>query len=242
MPAINISSYFSQWDGDSGGAKGACGETCLKMIDTYLTGRQVPISAIIQNGDGDPNITTLAGMQKAADWLGFGVTYYYETLESDLRQWLNEGRLIVAVLKYDFLPAKYKQDLNYNSGHFVLVTGITDDGQSIRYADPNFWGMRREEGWMNNNKWATYGDFYLAFYHNAPSISRNGTVLVSKKVKEQAPPLPMPPSNPCEQIEIERDTLRTRVQVLEKQLADKDVAMNNYRLKVKQLANELGKL
>lgn len=220
MPSINIPKFHSQWDGDNGGAKGACGETCLKMIDQYLTGREIPISAIIANGDGDPTITSIAGMKKAADWLGFGVDYYYDAREGDIKKWLSEGRLIVAVIKYGLFPAKYKQDQVYKSGHFILLTAIADDGKAIRFADPNFKGAAREDGWMKNNKWATYADFNGAFFHNDGNISRNGAVLVSKKVKEVTPP--PPPVDPCaevgaerDQARIERDSLKTQLLVAE---------------------------
>lgn len=216
MPSINIPKYHSQWDGDNGGARGACGETCLKMIDNYLTGREVPISAIIANGDGDPNITSIAGMKKAADWLGFGVDYYYDAKETDIKKWLSEGRLIVAVIKYGLFPAKYKQDQTYQSGHFILLTAIADDGGAIRFADPNFRGDMRDDGWMKNNKWATYADFYRAFFHNDGNISRNGAVLVSKKVKEVTPPAP--PVDPCNGVKVERDSLKTQLLVAEDNL------------------------
>lgn len=224
MAAINLPKFYSQWDGDNGGAKGACGETCLKMIDHHLTGREIAISDIIKNGDNNPAITSTDGMKKAADWLGFGVDYYYDARESDIKRWLSEGKLIVAVLKYGLFPAKYKQDQKYQSGHFVVITGMTDDGKAIRFADPNFWGDRREEGWMDNNKWASYGDFYLAFYHNDGAICRNGTVLVCKKGKLPTPPasVPDPCANVKQDLEVKSralDAARELVYSLESQRA-----------------------
>lgn len=200
MPAININKYFSQWDDDNGGATGACGETCLKMIDTHLTNREIAISEIIRNGDNNTAITNIQGMKDAASWLGFGVDYYYDVVESDIKKWLAEGKLIVAVIDYSKFPAKYKQDQNYNSGHFILITGVTDDGKAIRFADPNFWGSHRNDGWMDNNKWASYGDFYMAFYHNVGAICRNGSVLVSKVGGK-------PNINPCEKEKAELKSL-----------------------------------
>lgn len=234
MADIRIPKYFSQKDGDNGGAKGACGETCLKMIDCYLTGREVPISAIIANGDGNPNITSIAGMQKASAWLGFKTEYYYDANYDDIHRWLSDGRLIVAVIKYGLWANKYKQDTSYQSGHFILLTGITDDRGAIRFADPYFWGTRREEGWMNNNKWATKDDFHKAFYHSDGNISRNGAVLVADK---KAVPVP-PPTDPCatvkqqlSQVTIERDSLKTQLQVA-----------NNNLVKAKQLATDITKV
>ena len=214
MPGIDKIKYFSQWDGDNGGARGACGETCLKMIDQYLTGREIPISAIIANGDGNPNITSLAGMVKAANWLGFGLNAYRRTNIDDIKKWLKEGRLVVAVIKYSAWPTKHKQDLSYKSGHFILITAVDDNNNSVRFADPNFWGARRDEGYMNNNKWANFDEFNRAFNHGDGAIEANGTVLVSKKVKEvPAPPAPQPPVDPCHDVKVERDSLKTKLQV-----------------------------
>lgn len=240
MAAINLSRYFSQWDGDTGGATGACGETCLKMIDNYLTGREVAISDIIKNGDNDPRITSIAGMQKAAAWLGYGVDYYYDVREADIMKWLSEGKLIVAVLKYGLFPSKYKQDLKYQSGHFVVITGITDDGKAIRFADPNFWGNQRNDGWMDNNKWASYGDFYLAFYHNDGNISRNGAVLVSKKGKLPTPPAP--PEDPCSGIKKELDQCKSNATKLEGTIHSLESQNNALSEQVKTVQLEAGAL
>lgn len=233
MPSINIPKYHSQLDGDNGGAKGACGETCLKMIDTYLTGREIPISAIIANGDKDPLITSTAGMIKAADWLGFGMIRYSGAVAGDYKNWLAEGKLVVAAIDYSKWPDKYKHDGDYDGGHFILITGITDDLGAIRFADPYFrdglligryggrYTAKREDGWMKNNKWATWADFYNASYHGKEAaIAKNGTALVAQKAKEVTPP--PPPVDPCagvkaerDQARIERDSLKTQLLVAE---------------------------
>lgn len=219
MAAINIPKYFSQKDGDTGPYKGTCGETCLKMIDHYLTGREVPISAIVEGGDKNGAITNFTGMIDAANWLGFGAVRHSGVTAKQIQGWLSEGKLLVAAILYSKWPSKYKQDTAYTSGHFILITGITDDLKAIRFADPYFWGNRREEGWMNNNKWATWDDFYTAFYHNS-DISQNGSVVVSKVGKPAAPP--PPPADPCagvkaerDQALIERDSLKTQLLVAE---------------------------
>lgn len=202
MAAINIQKYFSQKDGDTGPYKGTCGEACLKMIDHYLTGREVPISAIVEGGDKNGAITNFTGMIDAANWLGFGVVRYSGVTAKQIQGWLSEGKLLVAAILYSKWPSKYKQDTAYTYGHFILITGITDDLKAIRFADPYFWGNRREEGWMNNNKWATWDDFYTAFYHNT-DISQNGSVVVSKIGKTSTPPTP--PPDPCASVRAELD-------------------------------------
>ena len=226
MPDIRIPKYFSQLDGDSSPYSGTCAETVLKMMDHYLTGREISISDIVKNGDKDGSNTTLAGMRQAAQWLGFDLTYKDNVREDDIKKWLAEGKLILAVIKYSLWENKYKQDLSYPGGHAILITGMTDDGKAIRFADPYFkdgkikgiYDGKRWDGWMENNKWASYGDFYKASYHNDKGICLNGTVMVCTKVKEtpKPPTPPAPPTDPCAQLKAENTALRATISELQK--------------------------
>jgi len=226
MPDIRIPKYFSQLDGDSSPYSGTCAETVLKMMDHYLTGREISISDIVKHGDKDGSNTTLVGMRQAAQWLGFDLTYKDNVREDDIKKWLAEGKLILAVIKYSLWENKYKQDLSYPGGHAILITGMTDDGKAIRFADPYFrdgkikgiYDGKRWDGFMDNNKWASYGDFYKASYHNDKGICLNGTVMVCTKVKEtpKPPTPPTPPTDPCVPLKAENTALRATISELQK--------------------------
>lgn len=204
---IDIKKYFSQFDGDNGGYTGTCVETCLKMVDCYLTGKEIAIKDIVKNGDNDPSFTTIAGAEKAAKFLGFPIIAKNGFNNASVRNALKVGHLIIAIIEYGKLPALYKQDQNYKGGHAVLITGISDDN-SIRYADPNFRGADRDKGFMNNNKWASNGDFMKAWGpYNTLGFEVN---------KTKAVPAPVTPKPDPKDKEIE--TLKDEIKKLNQQI------------------------
>lgn len=187
----DITKYFSQWDSDNGGYKGLCVETSLKIAKYYYDNVEVPLTTIVVNGDGDGTNTTEAGAIKAANYLGLNPkptnTFWKDINQADLKAWLGKGNLVVAFVMYNLIPAKYKQD-DFAGLHAILLTAIVDDG-SVRYCDPDFWGARREEGWMNNNKWISWADLAPAW----KAAYKPYMGLQLDRVKETPPP----PVDPC---------------------------------------------
>ena len=173
MAAISLKSYYSQFDGDSkyvpatatekAKNNGQCIETCCKMIDRTFTEREIGIWDITMNGDKDTKNTTIAGAKSAAAWLGWGLNHWWSINPTDIKNWLNEGRLIIAIITYSKIPNLYKQDLKYQGGHAIVISGIDESNNSIRYADPDFSGARRNDGWYNNNKWISWSDLSPAW-------------------------------------------------------------------------------
>lgn len=187
---IDIPKYFSQFDGDTywyyeNGRKksGTCVETCLKMIDHYLTGREVAIKDIVKHGDNNPRYTTIQGAQQSANWLGFHLFLDFWSNEWLLKTHMKDGRLVIALVNYGKIPAKYKQaGETYQGDHAILITGVSDNGQAIRYADPIFRGAHRHEGWMNNNKWIAWDDLRPA-WEASSNFGLNKIALVCERRK-----------------------------------------------------------
>ena len=195
MPSIDINYFASQFDGDTmwyykDGVKksGTCVETCLKMIDNYLTVRQNAIINIVKNGDNNPKTTTFEGAVKSAKWLGFPLFQHKPIAISQIKEFLDYGHLLIAIIDYSKMPIK---GMNYNGVHAILITGIDDNNNSIRYADPIYSGASREEGWMNNKKWISWKNLDPAW---------KVTGYTCWEVQKSKPvTTPTPPVQTCEQ-------------------------------------------
>lgn len=197
----NLNKYFSQWDSDNGGFNGLCVETCLKMADCYYHDREIPLTEIVKNGDGSGSNTTEHGAIKAAQYLKLNPKptnmMWKDINQQDLKTWFDKGNLVMAFVNYGLIPAKYKQDQFFKGTHAILLTAISDDLQSIRYADPNFadvplheYAGHRVDGWMNNNKWISWADFAPAW--KGVSVTKPYWGMQLDLVKEITPP-----TDPC---------------------------------------------
>jgi len=240
MPDIKI--FRSQWDSDSGGMKGLCVETALGMADCYYHDRFIPLTEIVKNGDGDGTNTTELGAIKAANYLKLNPkpinTFWKDINQQDLKTWLGKGNLIVAFVMYNLIPAKYKQD-TFAGLHAILLTAISDDLQSVRYADPDFWGAHREDGWMNNNKWITWAELAVAW----KAAYKPFMGLQIDMIKE------IPPTEPClvykDQItDLSQRLTNTQLEVegLTKRLADVNTELDDALSKVTALTNTINTL
>lgn len=164
---IDIPFFYSQFDSDtmwSDSVKktsGTCVETCLKMVYSYLTGKtDRTIYDIVVHGDNNPSFTSVNGAQQSANWLGISLTYR-NFIPSQIKNFIKNGHLIIAIVSYNLIPVKYRQ-ISFSGSHAILITGITDDN-AVRYADPAFSGNRRNDGWMNNGKYILWNDISLAW-------------------------------------------------------------------------------
>jgi hypothetical protein len=248
---MGIDKYFSQWDDCTwGGVRytGLCFETCIKMVKYTLHHQEVPLQTIVANGDKNPNVTTIDGMKLTCSGNDLAAEYWYEATQEDLRKWINiDRRYVIAIVNYNKIPSKYKQDLGNVTGHAILLTHVADDG-SVRYADPDFSGTRRNEGWYDNNKWIGWADFFPAFHHGMyPGIGyRNGTVLVIKEAKPVPTPPPVtPPIDPCAtqnaQITELTATVKNRdlmIEKLNRELSDDTQIISDLRTDVKDLGSK----
>lgn len=216
---INIPKYFSQFDGDTmwyekNGKKytGTCVETCLKMADCYLTGREVAIKDIVKNGDNNPEITSYTGAQKAAKWLGFTIYQHKPTSVQQIKEFLGYGHLIIAIVQYNYIPSTHRQ-ISFEGGHALLITGIDEKNNSIRYADPAFSGATRNDGWMNNGKWISWNELKKAWEYYGYMAWE---VQKSKDVPKPEP-APKPTPDPKDK---EIETLKAEVKTLKDQNDD----------------------
>lgn len=211
MPSLNLKKYFSQFDGDTywsnpptNSKTGTCVEACLKMVDCYLTDREISIKDIVKNGDNNPNVTDFDGANKAAHWLGFNLYQHTKATPKMIKEFLGYGHLMIALVYYNSIPKKYRQ-ISYDGWHAILITGYDEKNNSVRYADPAFLGSRRDEGYMNNNKWISWDDLALGW---GPT---NYILWEVQKAKEEQPsnpePLPDPKDEEIKSLRKERDTL-----------------------------------
>lgn len=131
---------FTQWDkrwgyvgyGDDIIAIDGCGPTCMSMVYTGLTGKKDKTPADIADFCVENNYytkdtgTSWALMASGAQKLGLSVTRLGIT-ESAIKEALKAKKpVICSMAEGDFT----------DSGHFIVLTGVTDDGKLI-INDPN---------------------------------------------------------------------------------------------------------
>lgn len=137
--------YKSQWDDDAALARKDCGPACVAMILHYYS---LPTSTDVvfeATGAGTDEYIGMSQMRNAAAGLGLPMTYFDNKTLDHLRQWLDEGRPVIALVKYSVWSDQgFTQD-PFRGPHFVVVVGYDDEG-NILINDPDYKGARRAEG------------------------------------------------------------------------------------------------
>lgn len=180
--------YVSQWDNDAATHTADCGPTCLTMLINAdpAPAKKVTVDDLYKRHLKDKEKQEYTSWREMVDIChkeGLTPTYKrYERADalSSLRAQLEKGKPVVALVNY--APWTAATGINFRGYHFVLVTGMDDDGVYVH--DPLFSPPRREMGryfrWSNTMFLAGWGD---SIGDNNPKYS---TVSTDKSVPKKA--------------------------------------------------------
>ena len=135
VPLMNQDDYgditYSQGSVKTSG----CGLTSLCMVASYILGELYTPEdlAAIANADKSSNV---GKMTTAADYVGLDWVRDQNTSREDLINYLNEGKMVICLVK--------------GSSHFVLCTGVNENGQ-IEVNDP--YSPFRQESHKDGYDW-----------------------------------------------------------------------------------------
>lgn len=116
MPLYDQTNYPDIRYGSGSVATSGCGITCLAMVASYYTGEEwTPdkCAALGNNVEGH-EVTNVERMLTAADKIGL---HYEQKTTNDIMSSLQEGKTVIALVN--------------NSGHFVVLRGLTEDGKVL---------------------------------------------------------------------------------------------------------------
>lgn len=116
MPLYDQTDYATTKYGTGTIASSGCGITCLAMVASYYTGEEwTPDEcANLVNESGIRPKDNVHRMLIAADKVGLN---YEQKTTSDIMPALKEGKTVIALVN--------------NSGHFVVLKGLTEDGRVL---------------------------------------------------------------------------------------------------------------
>ncbi len=116
MPLLDQTDYNNIKYSQGTVATSGCGITSVCMVASYFTGKLYTPEdlAAMANKSGTSNVDR---MTWAADYVGLNWYCNENTSTDDLKQMLNEGKVVICLVK--------------NSSHFVVCKGITDDGMIL---------------------------------------------------------------------------------------------------------------
>ncbi len=153
-------------------ATSGCGITSLCMVASYILGKLYTPDdlAEIANADKSSNV---GKMTTAADYVGLNWVNDRSTSREDLVNYLKEGKLVICLVK--------------NSTHFLVCTGVTEDGKIIAN-DPyrSFRSSNYDDGYSWDELQFSAGNTWI-FDPAATTGAQTsaGTVSVSSSILEQ---------------------------------------------------------
>jgi hypothetical protein len=189
--AIAASSSWYRYQGaaDSGECADAnCGPAVIAMAIGYATGRTVAIKDIRAYLSGDScRGTDYSDATVALDHWGIGYRSIYgmASLEKAVN---SRDHIVLAIVNMGYIsrgsdylvprsdPAKhYGRYHTYTSGHFVVVKGITDDGEWVVVNDPYVFdpklGFYRNGAPKGRDRYYAYAEFAKAYrYYGSEGI------------------------------------------------------------------------
>jgi hypothetical protein len=142
--------YYSQEDPTAQYASADCGPASLRMMIGWHR---------LRNGQPDPATLTIDELSRAMGLRGgqfsfpiqlvqVGRRYHLpliETLNATLpriQQEIDAGRPVISLIHYGSISKRQNQE--FTRGHFVVVIGYT--ASEVILNDPDWWGVRRNEG------------------------------------------------------------------------------------------------
>lgn len=174
--------YRSQWDDDANKSTTDCGPACLAMVLDYY-GKHASIDKLFSASGVQPGQYVGFGqLQRVSLDYGVSLTYGANFKLNDLKRWIDEGKPVVALVKYShwsqIKPGSSTQD-SFTGPHFVVVVGYGDGNIFIN--DPNYWSPRRQEGhkkaWSEplfNLAWSNVGTASLPNPNNSVVVPTVG--------------------------------------------------------------------
>lgn len=153
-------------------ASSGCGVTSMCMVASYVLGKFITpedIAAYANKSAGD----NVSRMTNAADYYGLEWTRSKNTSREDLVNYLNEGKLVICLVK--------------GSSHFVVCTGINENGQ-IEVNDP--YTRYRKDSHKDGYTWdelsfSAGNTWVVDPAQSTGATAVSGTVSVSNKVLEK---------------------------------------------------------
>ncbi len=136
--------YKSQNDPDAQAQNNDCGPACIAMI--LLTQSQSVATADVYAASGAERdrALTFAEITTAAAQYGLPLNARISMSLQDLRNTIDQGTPLIALIKYQYLPDRQGQSTT--GGHFVIVVGYDDDAGEIIINDPYYWASLRNHG------------------------------------------------------------------------------------------------
>jgi len=146
--------YKSQNDPDAQLENNDCGPACVAMI-LAAQGLDVRTSDVYDaSGVMEDHPLTFAEVTIAASHYGLPLNARVGLSLQDIRNYIDRGTPIIALVKYQYLPDRQGQGTV--GGHFVLVVGYDDDAGEIIIHDPYYWGPLRSKGAHHRYDYATW--------------------------------------------------------------------------------------
>ena len=149
-----------------------CGLTSLCMIASYILGDLYTPDELAEIANADKS-SNVGKMTTAANYLGIDWVNDPNTSREDLLNYLNEGKMVICLVK--------------GSSHFVLCTGVNENGQ-IEVNDPYspFRNSSHEDGYdWNELQFSAGSTWVFDPAQNTGSKVVNDTVSVDQKVLDQ---------------------------------------------------------
>lgn len=146
--------YKSQNDPDALEKNNDCGPACVAML-LSTQGQDVRTDDVYAaSGVAADQPLRFSQVEAAAAHYGVRLTSRWNLDLQDIRNAIDEGAPVIALVKYEYLPDRQGQATT--GGHFVLVVGYDDDASEIVVNDPYYWGELRSKGDHHHYDYATW--------------------------------------------------------------------------------------
>jgi len=136
--------YLSQWDSDARLSIGDCGIVSVAMIARWKYNLISPDALLIKSGLPSGRSTYIFGeLIRAGNSIGLKFKYTYPATWIEIKKDIQRGYPVIPLLDYEYLSGN--QDVNFKGNHFWVVVGF--DENNVIVNDPDWWGVRRSEGY-----------------------------------------------------------------------------------------------
>jgi hypothetical protein len=185
--------YKSQNDPDAQTENNDCGPACVAMI-LLTQGHSVATSEVYAASSvAQDRPLSFAEVTAAAAHFGLPLNARIGMSLQDLRNYIDQGTPVIALVKYLYLPDRQGQSTT--GGHFVLVVGYDDDAGEILINDPYYWASLRDQG---DHHHYSYDTWEQAWGRCNEDGNPNHSALVPQPAQPAAPlpdyaPTPPPP-------------------------------------------------
>lgn len=211
QPRKNLTASFDwyryQGASDSGACKSDnCGPTSVAMAIQFgrnnLWRTIEDVRWVISKGVC--GWTSVNDLRNALNYFEWPVNHTTITGMDEIRKAVNErGHIVIVpvimsyitmVNNYDDNPANHYHRYNdYNSGHFVVVKGISSDGNWVIVHDPNVWGGPGNTKYWYSNGQPKGKDRYYSYSEFTTAFARNGNNAI-EILDTPTPPDTTPPT------------------------------------------------